>query len=131
MKTGKITHIEPNGTFESYGSTLTRNKVTLATGETFTFNSKGAFKKNVGDEIEFEVVNAQYGNAKLIYNPNKPAPQQAAPAQKTNDVQKFIIRQSSVASAVNFYKDKPLSQSYPQSTYSSSSLESYYESQML
>jgi len=110
MKTGKITNIEPNGTFESYGSILTRNKVTMATGETFTFNSKGAFKKNVGDEIEFEVVNAQYGNAKLIYNPNKPAPQQAAPAQKTNDVQKFIIRQSSVASAVNFYKDKPSSE---------------------
>ena len=110
MKTGKITHIEPNGTFESYGSTLTRNKVTMATGETFTFNSKGAFKKNVGDEIEFEVTNAQYGNAKLIYNPNKPAPQQAAPVQKNNDVQKFIIRQSSVASAVNFYKDKPSSE---------------------
>ena len=110
MKTGKITHIEPNGTFESYGSTLTRNKVTMATGETFTFNSKGAFKKNVGDEIEFEVTNAQYGNAKLIYNPNRPAPQQAAPVQKNNDVQKFIIRQSSVASAVNFYKDKPSSE---------------------
>jgi len=34
----------------------------------------------------------------------------AAPVQKTNDVQKFIIRQSSVASAVNFYKDKPSSE---------------------
>ena len=75
MKTGKITNIEPNGTFESYGSILTRNKVTLATGETFTFNSKGDFKKNVGDEIEFEVTNAQYGNAKLIYNPNRPQQQ--------------------------------------------------------
>ena len=109
MKTGRITNVEANGTFESYGSTLTRNKVTMATGETYTFNSKGAFKKNVGDEIEFEVTNEQYGNAKLIYNPNKPAPQ-AAPVQKTNDVQKFIIRQSSVASAVNFYKDKPSSE---------------------
>jgi hypothetical protein len=109
MKTGRITNVETSGTFESYGSTLTRNKVTLATGETYTFNSKGAFKKNVGDEIEFEVVNEQYGNAKLIYNPNKPAPQ-AAPVQKNNDVQKFIIRQSSVASAVNFYKDKPSSE---------------------
>ncbi len=109
MKTGRITNVETSGTFESYGSTLTRNKVTLATGETYTFNSKGAFKKNVGDEIEFEVVNEQYGNAKLIYNPNKPAPQ-AVPVQKNNDVQKFIIRQSSVASAVNFYKDKPSSE---------------------
>lgn len=109
MKTGRITNVETSGTFESYGSTLTRNKVTLATGETYTFNSKGAFKKNVGDEIEFEVVNEQYGNAKLIYNPNKPAPQAAA-VQKNNDVQKFIIRQSSVASAVNFYKDKPSSE---------------------
>ena len=109
MKTGKITNIEPNGTFESYGSILTRNKVTMATGETFTFNSKGDFKKNVGDEIEFEVTNAQYGNAKLIYNPNRPQ-QQSAPVKKTDDVQKFIIRQSSVASAVNFYKDKPSSE---------------------
>ena len=109
MKTGRITNVETSGTFESYGSTLTRNKVTLATGETYTFNSKGAFKKNVGGEIEFEVVNEQYGNAKLIYNPNKPAPQ-AAPVQKNNDVQKFIIIQSSVASAVNFYKDKPSSE---------------------
>ncbi len=109
MKTGKITNIEPNGTFESYGSILTRNKVTLATGETFTFNSKGDVKKNVGDEIEFEVTNAQYGNAKLIYNPNRPQ-QQSAPVKKTDDVQKFIIRQSSVASAVNFYKDKPSSE---------------------
>lgn len=109
MKTGRITNVEANGTFESYGSTLTRNKVTMATGETYTFNSKGAFKKNIGDEIEFEVTNEQYGNAKLIYNPNKPAPM-AAPVQKTNDVQKFIIRQSSVASAVNFYKDKPSSE---------------------
>lgn len=110
MKTGRITNVEANGTFESYGSTLTRNKVTMATGETYTFNSKGAFKKNIGDEIEFEVTNEQYGNAKLIYNPNKPAPMAAAPVQKTNDVQKFIIRQSSVASAVNFYKDKPSSE---------------------
>ena len=110
MKTGRITNVEPNGTFESYGSTLTRNKVTMATGDTYTFNSKGAFKKNIGDEIEFEVTNEQYGNAKLIYNPNKPAPMAAAPVQKTNDVQKFIIRQSSVASAVNFYKDKPSSE---------------------
>jgi len=108
MKTGKITNVEPSGTFESYGSTLTRNKVTLATGEVYTFNSKGQFKKNVGDEIEFEVVNEQYGNAKLIYNPNKP--QQEAPVKKGDDVQKFIIRQSSVASAVNFYKDKPSSE---------------------
>ena len=112
MKTGKITHIEPSGTFESYGNTLTRNKVTLATGETFTFNSKGAFKKNVGDEIEFEVTNQQYGNAKLIYNPN-PTPAFNKPtvsSEKNNDVQKFIIRQSSVASAVNFYKDKQASE---------------------
>jgi len=110
MKTGKITNVEPSGTFESYGSTLTRNKVTMATGESYTFNSKGQFKKNVGDEIEFEVVNEQYGNAKLIYNPNKPSPMAEALVQKTNDVQKFIIRQSSVASAVNFYKDKPSSE---------------------
>tara|TARA_R110001606_G_scaffold188368_1_gene336095 strand:- start:362 stop:742 length:381 start_codon:yes stop_codon:yes gene_type:complete len=110
MKTGRITNVEPNGTFESYGSTLTRNKVTMATGDTYTFNSKGAFKKNIGDEIEFEVTNEQYGNAKLIYNPNKPAPMAAPPVQKTNDVQKFIIRQSSVASAVNFHKDKPSSE---------------------
>lgn len=109
MKTGKITFIQADGTFESYGNTLSKYKVTLATGEVFTFNAKGDFKKNVGDEIEFEVTNEQYGNAKLIYNkPFQAAPQynQATTPQKKDDVQKFIIRQSSVASSVNFWKDK-------------------------
>lgn len=114
MKTGRITNVDASGTFESYGSTLTRNKVTMATGETYTFNSKGAFKKNVGDEVEFEVTNEQYNNAKLIYNPNNVGVNNltllAAPVQKTNDVQKLIVRQSSIASAVNFYKDKQSSE---------------------
>lgn len=114
MKTGRITNVDASGTFESYGSTLTRNKVTMATGETYTFNSKGAFKKNVGDEVEFEVTNEQYNNAKLIYNPNNVSVNNptllAAPVQKTNDVQKLIVRQSSIASAVNFYKDKQSSE---------------------
>ena len=114
MKTGRITNVDVSGTFESYGSTLTRNKVTMATGETYTFNSKGAFKKNVGEEIEFEVTNEQYNNAKLIYNPNNVGVNNptllAAPVQKTNDVQKLIVRQSSIASAVNFYKDKQSSE---------------------
>lgn len=109
MKTGKITFIQADGTFESYGNTLSKYKVTLATGEVFTFNAKGDFKKNVGDEIEFEVTNEQYGNAKLVYTkPFQAAPQynQVSTPQKKDDVQKFIIRQSSVASAVNFWKDK-------------------------
>ena len=62
MKKGKVQFIEPDGMFKE----LTKNKVTLADGQQFTFFSKGDFKAKVGDEIEYEVTNAQYGNAKLF-----------------------------------------------------------------
>ena len=62
MKKGKVQFIEPDGMFKD----LTKNKVTLADGQQFTFFSKGNFKANVGDEIDYEVTNAQYGNAKLV-----------------------------------------------------------------
>lgn len=105
MKTGKITFITPDGSFENRGQVLNRYKVTLATGEVYTFNAKGDFKRQVGDEIQFKITNEQYNTASLIWD--KP---QAAPTQQTfkkpDDVQKYIIKQSSVASAVNFYKDK-------------------------
>lgn len=112
MKTGKITVITPDGTWSNGSKTFNRYKVTMATGEVYQFNAVGEFKKAVGDEIEFEVTNTQYNTAKIIYP--KPQgnfqPQQGNFTKKPDDVQRFIIKQSSVASAVNFYRDQNASE---------------------
>lgn len=72
MATGKITFIEPAipPTYQSKYGVMHAHQVTLADGNKYQFSSKGDFKKSVGDDIEYEVTNAQYKTAKLINNFN-------------------------------------------------------------
>tara|TARA_E500000318_G_scaffold105680_1_gene112850 strand:+ start:603 stop:998 length:396 start_codon:yes stop_codon:yes gene_type:complete len=72
MATGKITFIEPAvpPTYQSKWGLMHAHQVTFADGNKYQFSSKGEFKKSVGDEIEYEVTNAQYKTAKLINNFN-------------------------------------------------------------
>lgn len=113
MKTGKITAITPDGSWSNGSKTFNRFKVTMADGMTYQFNAVGNFKFGVGEECTFTSEEKQYNgvtyhNAKLFSPPpaqggfQKPA----QGGQKTDAVQKYIIRQSSISSAVNFYKDK-------------------------
>jgi len=73
-KTGKIVAIAPNGTAEIKGQQFNRNLITLANGEQWKFLSKGDFKKEVGDEIEYTIKNAEYKNASLVVENNYNAP---------------------------------------------------------
>jgi hypothetical protein len=116
MKTGKITGITPNGSWSNGSKTFNRYNVSMADGNIYQFNAIGNFKHQVGDECTFTSEQKEYnGNiyntAKLVkldnFQPTKP---QGNFQKKPDDVQKFIIRQSSVASAVNFYKDTKASE---------------------
>jgi len=69
----KITEVRPKGTAQLKHGTFTKSEVFLANGNSYTFLSKGDFKKNVGDIIDYEVTNEEYGTAKLIYNQDKPS----------------------------------------------------------
>tara|TARA_R100000742_G_C4198496_1_gene28339 strand:+ start:51 stop:482 length:432 start_codon:yes stop_codon:yes gene_type:complete len=70
IKTGTIVSYIQDGTFESKGNQFNRYKVTFANGEEWKFANlldlpkyDGKFKKNIGDQVEFKILNAQYKNA--------------------------------------------------------------------
>jgi len=96
----KITQIEPKGTYTNASGTFNKYQVYLANGQNFQFLAKGEFKKQVGDDIEFEITNQQYNTAKLVYN--KPMP--TAPSGNREQI---IVRQSMVKAAADFHASRP------------------------
>lgn len=66
MMTGKVKSVVGNGQWNN----MNKFQVTLEDGQSYTFFAKGDFKKSVGDDIKFEVTNAEYGNAKLVRENN-------------------------------------------------------------
>jgi len=97
--TGKIEAIEPMGEIQSKYGTLNKYRVTFESGDIVSFNAKGDFKKNIGDEVTYEK-DIKYGNGKLVYE----KPQQFQP-KKTEDTQTYIIRQSMLKAAIDFHAD--------------------------
>jgi len=102
MPQSRITQIEPKGTYTNASGTFNKYQIYLANGNNYQFLAKGEFKKNVGDDIEFEVTNEQYKTAKLVYS--QP---QAYKASGSKDQQ--IIRQSMVKAAADFHASRPQS----------------------
>lgn len=101
-KSGKIKVIDFDGTWENNGRTLSRYIVHFETGEQYKFNAVGDFKKNVGDVIEFEVINEQYKNAKLVQT-FTPQGGGAKFGGKSPEQQASIERQSMLKAAVDFH----------------------------
>jgi hypothetical protein len=85
-KTGKITSYKPDGTAEIKGMTFNKFIVTFADGNDYKFLAKGEFKKQVGEEVQYQVTNQEYKNAKFVYEekPNFSA-QSSNRAVSTND----------------------------------------------
>ena len=95
----KITQIEPKGTYTNASGTFNKYQVYLANGNNYQFLAKGEFKKQVGQEIDYEVTNEQYNTAKLIYKPIQAAP--------TANREQIIVRQSMVKAAADFHASRP------------------------
>ena len=88
MKTGKIVAYQPNGQAEIKGTQYNRYKVTFADGNEYKFLAKGEFKKQIGEEVKYEVTNTEFKNAKFIVEKtfNRPAP-----SNSTNDSIMFQV----------------------------------------
>jgi len=94
----KITSVEPKGTWSNGQRTFNKFQVSFANGDSLGFLAVGEFKKKVGDVVSYEK-NEEYETGKLIYE---------QPAQNTSntpkdDVQKYIIRQSSLNRATDLF----------------------------
>ena len=64
---GKIKFIQENGQWSNSSGMFNKYQVTFADDQSYQFLAKGTFKKQVGDEVEYEVTNQQYRTAKLVY----------------------------------------------------------------
>ncbi len=64
---GKIKFIQEKGEWSNSSGTFNKYQVQFDDGKIFQFLAKGPFKKEVGQEVEYEITNQQYGTAKLIY----------------------------------------------------------------
>ena len=95
MKTGKIKFIDSDGEWNG----LQKFKVTFADGERFTFFSKGNFKGEIGDEIKYEVSNAERETAKLIRENSFGAPNKVGGATSKDEL---IMRQTCIKASAEF-----------------------------
>jgi len=72
---GKIKFIQEKGEWSNSSGTFNKFQVTFDDGQSYQFLGKSkTFKKEIGQEVEYEVTNKQYGTARLIYTPPQSAP---------------------------------------------------------
>ena len=103
MKTGKIKHIDPIGSWND----KEKYKVTFADGNQYTFFAIGEFKFKVGDEISYEITNEQYKNARIPQDQySKENATSASSMPKTNYIttskDELIVKQTCIKAAAEF-----------------------------
>jgi len=100
----KITSVEPKGTWSNGQRTFNKYQVSFANGDSLGFLAVGDFKKNVGDVVTYDK-NEEYQTGKLVYEQPVAASSQTSRTTNTpkDDVQKYIIRQSSLNRATDLY----------------------------
>jgi len=89
----KITDIQSKGEAVLKHGTFKKSLITLANGNAYTFLSKGEFKKSVGEDIEYEVTNEEFGTAKIVYTQEKTY-------TRDNDTHNSILRQVAFKGAI-------------------------------
>lgn len=93
---GKIIAVSPNGEYTNkFGKLITKFKFTFADDKQYTFGFQSPeCRYKIGDEIEYEVVNEEYKNAKVIYEkPNNMR-------QVNFDTNRSILRQVAFKGAI-------------------------------
>ena len=85
IKTGKIVAYQPDGQAEIRGMQLNRFLVTFADGQQWKFLAKGEFKKQIGDEVEYEIKNETSRNASFVYQQKQSFSSGGSRNASTND----------------------------------------------
>jgi len=99
MKKGKITNISPRGEYSNASGIFNKYQVRFDDGQEFQFLAKGSFKKEVGQEVEYEITNAEYKTAKLVYSPK--------PTTQSKDV--TISKLACLKASAEFHATRPQS----------------------
>ena len=98
--TGRITQVEPAGTWSNGQRTFNKFRVSFANGDILSFLAVNDFRHGVGEDITY-IKNPQHGTGKLVREQN--FNQSSQNAKPKEDTQTYIIRQSMIKAAIDFH----------------------------
>ena len=105
IKKSKVKSVQANGTWEGKFGMMYKNEVEMENGDIGEYSSKSQDKDkfNEGQETEYEFIGGQFPKVKPVYN--KPEFVSNGATKVNPDVQKLIVRQSSLKAAVDYCGD--------------------------
>ena len=107
IKTGKVVAYQPNGEAEIKGMKYNRLLVTFADGQEWKFLAKGEFKKQIGEEVQYEIKNEQYKNAAFIPEPKPNFSSNGNRPANTNDsILLQVCYKENMAAFAKDYRDE-------------------------
>lgn len=112
IKKSKVKNVQANGTWEGKFGLMYKFEVEMENGDIGEYSSKSKDQdKFVADqEMEYEFVGGQFPKVKPVYNkPDFVSGGYSGGYKKDDNVQKMIVKQSSLKSAVDFCDTKSCS----------------------
>ena len=103
IKKSVVVAAQPNGTWEGKFGTMFKHEIAFENGDSGEYSSKSPDQNKfvVGQEIEYEFIDGVYPKVKPINN-WQPNAQASTPKQSKDDVQEYIIKQSSLKCATDY-----------------------------
>ena len=102
IKKSKVTSAQPNGTWEGKFGLMYKSEISFENGDAGEYSSKTREQDKfvVGKETEYEFIGGNFPKVKPVYQ--KPQSFGGGGYKKDDNVQKMIVKQSSLKSAVDF-----------------------------
>ena len=102
IKKSKVTSAQPNGTWEGKFGLMYKSEISFENGYAGEYSSKTREQDKfvVGKETEYEFIGGNFPKVKPVYQ--KPQSFGGGGYKKDDNVQKMIVKQSSLKAAVDF-----------------------------
>ena len=102
IKKSKVTSAQPNGTWEGKFGLMYKSEISFENGDAGEYSSKTREQDKfvVGKETEYEFIGGNFPKVKPVYQ--KPQSFGGGGYKKDDNVQKMIVKQSSLKAAVDF-----------------------------
>ena len=105
IKKSKVTSAQPNGTWEGKFGLMYKSEISFENGDAGEYSSKNREQDKfvVGKETEYEFIGGNFPKVKPVYQ--KPQSFGGGGFKKDDNVQKMIVKQSSLKAAVDYCND--------------------------
>ena len=103
IKKSVVKQAQANGTWDGKFGTMYKHEIAFENGDSGEYSSKeqNQTKFVVGQETEYEFIDGKYPKVKPINN-WQPNAQASTPKQSKDDVQEYIIKQSTLKCATDY-----------------------------